>query len=740
MNKNYKPGHKLAAFILVILALYGMIALSNSWTPRLGLDLRGGTTVTLTANADDPSQADQTGAPTAEAMQEALSIIQQRVDSLGVGEASVAIQGARQIEVAVPNVDSQELVNLIGQTARLYFRNVYSVAGSAVSTAPVVTSPANGATLWSRTVEVAGTVSVVGNKQYGTSVLVDDGDGRTCTADVNPENGKWACTITLPEGDSELEVVASDPDVAEPYESATLTLKVNTDLTTPPEIISPEDDAMVREGELTVTGTGRPGTTVTVSGAEATCSAPVTDDGDWSCRLSLPEGKTTLTAVAKDSSGVETKEATTTVTVDPKTPHNAQLPTAPPSVRPTEPGLNPSSTFDDLMAWQPTNQDQSDFEFWDCNSKVVGGKFPDGTASDLSEGTMVYPDNTPIIDIWDQPIFACSSDGIAKYLLGPAVIQGTHVTSASAGVPQGHVAYQVNLSFDTEGTEMFKEATTKLYAQSSPMNQFAIVIDGKVISAPAVNEPIPGGSAQITGQFSAEEAMNLARVLRYGALPLSFEVSSVDTVSPTLGGEQLRAGIIAGIIGLILTLAYSFFYYRALAVVIFGSLASAAVITYACIVLLGTSVGFALNLPGIAGVILAIGVTADSFIIYFERIRDEIRDGYSLSRSIETGWIKARGTILVADAVQLLSSLVLFFLAIGSVRGFAFTLLVTTIIDLFIVFFFSKPLVTLLGRTRYFRSGNPMSGFDPEHLGVSAEALRGRRASKGTVKTKVKEA
>jgi len=747
MNKNYKPGHKLAAFVLIIAALYGLMAISGIWTPRLGLDLKGGTTVTLTANATNPDQTDQTtGAPTAEALQEALSIIQQRVDSLGVGESSVALQGARQIEVAVPNVDSQELVGLIGETAQLSFRNVYQEQTVTVSTAPIVNQPATGSTVWNHLVVVSGTVAVNGTTQYGTAVQVQDGldapDTHICSS-VVASDGTWSCTISLPDGDSTLSVTATD-DQGGSFGPTTVLVTVVSDLTTAPAITSPAPDSTILDGAITLAGTGRPGTTVSVdAGNGVTCSTPVPDDGHWKCDITLPEGKSTLTAVAKDADGVATQSSTATITVDPKMVHDAILPTAPPTQRPTVAGENLNSAFEDLMAWQPTSQDTADFSSWNCDYKVQGGKFPDGTAADVPDGTLVYPDNTPIVDVWDQPLFACGtlSDGTTvKYLLGPAVIQGTHLTGATAGVPQGQVAYQVNLSFDSTGASQFSTATTKLYSQTSPMNQFAIVLDARVISAPVVNEPITGGQAQITGNFTATEAQNLARVLRYGALPLSFEVSSVDTVSPTLGGEQLRAGIIAGIIGLILTLLYAFIYYRALAIIVVGSLASAAILTYAAIVLLGTTVGFALNLPGIAGAILAIGVTADSFIVYFERIRDEIRDGYSLARSIESGWTKARGTIVVADSVQLLSAIVLFFLAIGSVRGFAFTLLVTTMIDLFIVFFFSKPLMTLLGRTKYFRSGNPMSGFDPDHLGVSPEALRGRRASTGTIKTKAKEA
>jgi preprotein translocase subunit SecD len=259
-----------------------------------------------------------------------------------------------------------------------------------------------------------------------------------------------------------------------------------------------------------------------------------------------------------------------------------------------------------------------------------------------------------------------------------------------------------------------------LAGATSPTNQFAIVLDGKVISAPSVNEKIPNGSAEISGSFSQETANNLANVLKYGALPLAFEVSNVDTVSATLGGDQLSAGLIAGLIGLILVVVYSVVYYRGLAVVVFTSLVVAFGLTYTLIVLLGQSLGLALSLPGLAGAIVAIGVTADSFVIFFERVRDEAREGRSIRTAVETGWDKARRTIVVADAVSLLSAVILFALSIGTVKGFAFTLGLTTAVDLLMIFFFTKPVVSLLARTKFFGQGHRGSGFEAEHLGIAA--------------------
>jgi preprotein translocase subunit SecD len=322
------------------------------------------------------------------------------------------------------------------------------------------------------------------------------------------------------------------------------------------------------------------------------------------------------------------------------------------------------------------------------------------------------------VDDPNKPLFACDRPGTYKYLLGPAILKGTDLSDASAGIPQGGFQWQVNLKFTGEGGDKFLKATQNISARGQGQNLFAIVLDGEVISTPSVESPIPGGQAQITGTFSEAEARDLANVLKYGALPVSFDISSVETVSPQLGGDQLSAGIWAGLAGLALVVLFSFLYYRGLGLVVVLSLAAAAVLTYASVVLLGKAIGFTLTLAGIAGLIVAIGITADSFVVYFERLRDEVREGRSLRSSVETGWTRAKHTIIAADSISLLAAIVLYILAIGSVRGFAFTLGLTTLIDLVVVFIFTKPLVTLLARTNFFGHGHKLSGLDPEHLGV----------------------
>jgi preprotein translocase subunit SecD len=544
------PGRTLIVLAVLVAGLITLMAVGGTWVPKLGLDLRGGTTITLTAKNTSGS-----GTIDPNSLQLARSIIQSRVDSLGVGESEVTTAGDRQLIVTVPNVQRDELVRLVGQTAELRFRAVY--AAEQVTPPPQPTPQATGSPAPT--------------------------EAPSASASVAPEPTESQNRKPLP---------------ALP--------------TAPPE---PPDQA----------------------------------------------------CLSADGKGTPPAEA---------------------------------------MDWQPSETCQAAFAEFSCGA--------------------------PVNDVPDQALFACNREQTEKYLLGPTLIEGNQLTTASAGIPQNDVNWVVDLEFNAEGATSFEEATRALAAKGDPNNRFAIVLDGVVISAPSVNEAIPGGRAQISGNFNQKTATELANVLKYGALPLAFDVSEVNNVSATLGGEQLRAGIIAGIIGLGLVVLFCFAYYRGLGIVVVASLAIAGILAYSCVVLLGSSVGFALNLPGIAGLIVAIGITADSFVIYFERIRDEVREGRSLRTAVETGWRRARQTILIADGVAMLSALILFILAIGSVKGFAFTLGLTTLIDVLVVFMFTKPLVTLLARTRFFGGGHRLSGLDPEHLGVKAlPGVRSRRPAVG---------
>ncbi|MEU8791608.1 protein translocase subunit SecD [Streptomyces sp. NPDC048643] len=331
-----------------------------------------------------------------------------------------------------------------------------------------------------------------------------------------------------------------------------------------------------------------------------------------------------------------------------------------------------------------------------------------------------------------DPTVACGQNGSGqwqKYVLGPAEVAGTDIKKAGAVFDtQSAAGWKVTMDFTSGGSKKFAAITGKLAQQQPPQNQFAIVLDGEVVSDPSVSQSL-SGSAEISGSFTQTEAQDLANMLKYGALPLSFKESSVTTVTAALGGEQLHAGLIAGAIGLALVILYLVIYYRGLSAIAIASLLVSAVLTYVLMALLGPAIGFALNLPAVCGAIVAIGITADSFIVFFERIRDEIREGRTLRPAVERAWPRARRTILVSDFVSFLAAAVLFIVTVGKVQGFAFTLGLTTVLDVVVVFFFTKPLMTLLARKKFFASGHPWSGLDPKRLGAKPPLRRTRRAS-----------
>jgi preprotein translocase subunit SecD len=324
----------------------------------------------------------------------------------------------------------------------------------------------------------------------------------------------------------------------------------------------------------------------------------------------------------------------------------------------------------------------------------------------------------------DQVLVACSNDGsFMKYVLGPVEVDGTHVTTASSGLvpgPNGSVTndWGVFIEMDSVGTEQFRETTERLQGLESPRNQFGIVLDGLVISAPSLDPGviISDGNPQISGNFTRDSAATLANQLSFGSLPIAYEVQSQETISATLGSEQLRNGLLAGLVGMALVVVYSLFQYRTLGLVTVGSLLVAGVITYLSIALLSWGIGYRLSLAGVAGLIVAIGFTADSFIVYFERIRDEVRDGRSMAMAVERGWRRAKRTVLAAKSVTLISAIVLYFLAVGGVQGFAFTLGLTTIIDIAVVFWFTHPMLQLLTKVPFFRDGHSWSGLSPDRL------------------------
>jgi preprotein translocase subunit SecD len=379
------------------------------------------------------------------------------------------------------------------------------------------------------------------------------------------------------------------------------------------------------------------------------------------------------------------------------------------------PGATPDPALSDVPTATPTNGSdlawvtpalQAQFDSFDCASEA---------AEDAGQAPA------------DQPLVTCDDNGV-KYLLGPVEIEGADISDASAGVATTQNGastgqWVVDISFNGEGTDKFADVTTRLFGLTGVQNQFAIVLDGKVITAPTTGGAFTDGKAQISGSFTQDSAQALADQLKFGALPIGFETQSSEKISATLGSTQLLSGLIAGIIGLILVIIYSLIQYRLLGLVTIASLIVAAALTYLLVTLMSWRIDFRLSLAGVAGLIVAIGITADSFIVYFERIRDELREGRSLTGSVQSGWKRAIRTVTASDAVNFLAAGVLYVLAIGNVRGFAFTLGLTTIVDIIVVILFTHPLMTLLAELPFFRDGHRLSGLDPRALGA---VYRGR--------------
>ena len=381
-------------------------------------------------------------------------------------------------------------------------------------------------------------------------------------------------------------------------------------------------------------------------------------------------------------------------------PGQTTAPTEPPPAE--QPSAQPENAWD--QAWI-TPQLQAQFDAFRC--------------ADV-DTTTVAPA--------DQPFITCSTDGTARFVLGPVVVEGADIADAQVSAAtnsQGQATggWAVNLELDGEGPAAFEAVTRAITGLPEPQDQFAVVLDSTVLMPISSNAIITDGNAQITGGFTQEAAQGLADQLRFGALPIGFEVQSNETISATLGESQLRAGLLAGLIGLVLVVLYSVFQYRALGLVVVLSLGIAAILTYLVVTFLSNTEGYRLSLAGIAGLVIAVGITADSFIVYFERIRDELREGKHLSSALETGWKRAFRTILVSDAVSFMAAVILFLLSVGNVRGFAYTLGITTFIDIVVVSLFTHPLLRMLSRTSFFAQGHSWSGLDPQALGA---VYRGR--------------
>ncbi len=456
------------------------------------------------------------------------------------------------------------------------------------------------------------------------------------------------------------------------------------------------DAAGVSESEINTQG-----------GSNVVVSIPGIPDQDTIDRIESSAKLEFRAVIASEAAAVSSADETPS-----PSPSDAAEETPAPSETP-EPGpsISPSNASD--KAWI-TPELQKVFDNFNC-------------ADLLKADTNVAPADKPLITC---EINGTTSDAIPdyKYILGPVEVSGEHIKDATNGLvanSQGASTNQwgVNIVFDSEGAAEFAKVTTRLFGMTGAQNQFAIVLDGKVISAPRTNAVITDGKPQITGSFTQQSSKTLADQLKFGALPIGFVVQSKDTITATLGTTQLLSGLLAGAIGLILVIGYSLLQYRVLGFVTVVSLVVAFSITYLIVTILSWREGYRLSLAGVAGLIVAIGITADSFIVYFERIRDELRDGRVLVSAVEAGWKRALRTIFASDGVNFLAAIVLFLLAVGNVRGFALTLGLTTIVDLLVVTMFTHPMLQLLANTEFFGGGHKLSGLDPRALGA---VYRGR--------------
>ena len=571
------PARYLTLFLVLLIGVYLLVFLTGDKQakPKLGIDLQGGTRVTLTARTPDGST------PTREALNQAQQIISARVDGLGVSGSEVVIDGDNLV-ITVPGNDGSEARNL-GQTARLYIRPVVH----AMPAKP----PAQ-----------QGQPGAPGAPGAPTAPGAPAAPGVVPGAPGAVPGMPGAIPGLAPGAPGEAPVA---PPAGEPVPA-------------PQPRPYPLDPAPT-PGEPTPApapgpAPGEPGP------APAPAPAPP-KPGDAKAALAQ-----------RISDEKELRQST-----------------------------NPSIQILALQ-YQATRCGEED---------VLAGN-----------------------DDPNLPLITCSQDGQTVYLLSKSIMSGEEIADATSGLNQQQGQYVVDVTFKSGGAKTWADFTA-----ANVGTQTAFTLDSQVVSAPEIREPIPGGNTQITGQFTSDSAKELANVLKYGSLPLSFESSEAETVSATLGLSSMRAGLIAGAVGLAAVLLYSLLYYRVLGLLVALSLVAAGAMVFAILVLLGRYIGYTLDLAGIAGLIIGIGTTADSFVVFFERIKDEIREGRSFRSAVPRGWARARKTIVSGNAVTFLAAAVLYFLAIGQVKGFAFTLGLTTILDIVVVFLVTWPLVYLASKS-----------------------------------------
>jgi preprotein translocase subunit SecD len=461
----------------------------------------------------------------------------------------------------------------------------------------------------------------------------------------------------------------------------------------------------------------------------ATTSAKVTPAGTGASAHTLADSAKTL------SSSTSAAKAEPKANASPSPSASASpSPSASASPSPTpSPSASSGKTTEKLST---TADGQGDASLLSAKTKALFDKV---NCADSNWKTKIYGNNPNNYDNPDVQTVTCYQG--LKYALGKAIVTGSQLKlGGSSAVLQSNGDWYVDLNFNAEGTKAFATFTSDLYSKyagssTEPLNYFAVVLDGTPASVAYISSAITTGSGQIEGTFTEAQADQLVNVLNYGALPLAFQNVSQQTVSAELGSTQLQAGLLAGAAGLFLVVVYAFLYYRGLGAVAISSLAISALLTFLSVVLLSLYEKFALSLAGVAGLIVAIGITADSFVVFFERLRDEVRDGKSLRTAVERGWQRARRTILVSDSVSFIAAAVLYKFAVSDVQNFAFTLGLTTLVDVIVVFLFTKPMVSLLARTKFYGGGHRLSGLDPARLGARSP-WRGTRRQVGRPRTR----
>lgn len=585
------PYRYLALFLVALVGLYLLVFLTGNKeaTPKLGIDLQGGTRVTLTARTPDGSK------PTRDALDQALQIISSRVNGLGVSGSEVVIDGDNLV-ITVPGNDGNEARNL-GQTARLFVR---PVIGQPIPVEAVNKKP-------------AGPPGAPGAPQPSGAPGAPQPPGSPGA----PPPGAPAAppgAAPVPPSSAPAPAPASPAPQPRPYPLE------------PPPSPPPSPSPTPSSAAPTPSPTPSPAPAPGQSSAPATPGAPAPPPGP-------PDPRQDLAARIK---------------------------------------------FEKELR-QSNNQ----------NLLLISVQYMAGRCD--QEDILAGNDDPQL------PLVTCSQDHKYIYILDKSIISGDQIKDATSGFDQQSGAYVVDLEFKDDAATTWGDFTA-----ANIGTQTAFTLDSQVVSAPQIREAIPGGRTQISGgdpPFTVDSSKQLANVLKYGSLPLSFESSEAETVSATLGLTSLRAGLIAGGIGLAMVLLYSLLYYRVLGLLTALSLVASGAMVFAILVLLGRYINYTLDLAGIAGLIIGIGTTADSFVVFFERIKDEIREGRSFRSAVPRGWARARKTILSGNAVSFLAAAVLYFLAVGQVKGFAFTLGLTTILDVVVVFLVTWPLVYLASKS-----------------------------------------